>query len=39
MSGTDLENEVKFGLENLHKVYERIDYISLSDSKTDNSGT
>ncbi|MGE0087790.1 MAG: hypothetical protein AB7S75_25545 [Desulfococcaceae bacterium] len=34
MSRTDLEKEVKFGLENLHKVYERINYISLSEVDT-----
>ncbi len=33
MSKTDLKNEVKFGLDNLNKVYESINYISESDAE------
>ena len=33
MSRTDLKNEVRFGLENLNKVYKSINYISESDAE------
>jgi hypothetical protein len=33
MSKTDLEKEVEFGLENLNKVYESINYISGSNAE------